>query len=358
MKKKKLLILSKSQFGYHTDTFKYCEYGREKFDITYVGWDYSRDQICMEGIIVKYINRNGSLVRRNIRLLSYFNNEIKKGFDLVFIDYTRGVSIIKFLNRNTRFIFDIRTLSVQNSWFKRVIYNLGLKIESLYFKNITVVSDGVAKQLRLNKYHILPLGATPLSFQKKVKRGFNLLYVGTLQGRDILKCVKGFKEYLRRTNDLDAKFTIVGDSPDGELDEIKKYIVNNNISSQVVCTGRIPHSQLKQYYEEASVGVSFIPIKSYYNFQPPTKTFEYLLSGLPVIGTNTYENIKVLKNQKISVLINDTEEDFENALSELKKDILKVNPDEIIKSARMYTWECIIKDNALPFFLNICSESF
>jgi hypothetical protein len=37
--KKKLLIINKIQFGYHTDTFKYCQYLKDEFDITYICFD-------------------------------------------------------------------------------------------------------------------------------------------------------------------------------------------------------------------------------------------------------------------------------------------------------------------------------
>ena len=42
-----LLIISQDQFGYLTDTFKYCRYLQTDFRITYVGWEYGLPAIAL-----------------------------------------------------------------------------------------------------------------------------------------------------------------------------------------------------------------------------------------------------------------------------------------------------------------------
>lgn len=42
-KKKKLLIINKDPFRYHVDTYKYCQYLRDRYDITYICIEPSKD---------------------------------------------------------------------------------------------------------------------------------------------------------------------------------------------------------------------------------------------------------------------------------------------------------------------------
>ena len=65
-----------------------------------------------------------------------------------------------------------------------------------------------------------------------------------------------------------------------------------------VCTthGRIDYYKLKPFFDKCNVGVSYIPIRDYYQYQPPTKTFEYGLSGLVTIATETKSNQEVINN--------------------------------------------------------------
>ena len=37
--KSKIVIINKTQFGYHTDYYKYCEYLKDDYDITFLCFD-------------------------------------------------------------------------------------------------------------------------------------------------------------------------------------------------------------------------------------------------------------------------------------------------------------------------------
>ncbi|HTD92749.1 MAG TPA: hypothetical protein VK644_03010, partial [Chitinophagaceae bacterium] len=96
--KKRLLILSYTQFGYLTDTLKYCEYIRDEYDITYLGWDYGLPKIEMDGVRIEYISREGNILKRNLTLLRAFNRQLNNQYDLVFANYFRGACLIRLLN--------------------------------------------------------------------------------------------------------------------------------------------------------------------------------------------------------------------------------------------------------------------
>lgn len=351
--KKKLLILTTQQFGYLTDAFKYCQYASEEFDITYVCWNHEQPKMDCPGVNVKYVSRKGNLPVRNFRLLKAFNAEIKKNYDAVFVNYTRGISLVKLLNPTRKIIFDIRTLSVSPSILRRWSYNFFLKFESLFFNKVSIISDDIAKNIGIKNYFLLPLGADAISSPNVKTDNLHLLYVGTLRNRDIIKCVKGFHLYCEKNGDKQAKFTIVGDTTHSELSEIKKYVTDFNLENQVFPIGRVPHSELESYFGKATVGVSFIPMTKYYDFQPPTKTFEYLLSGIPVIATKTHANKEILKNSSDSVLVNDDEYEFANAISYFKTNSSNVNSALISANAQSFSWKSIIDERFVPMVREI-----
>jgi len=106
-----------------------------------------------------------------------------------------------------------------------------------------------------------------------------------------------------------------------------------------------------------NVGVSYVPITPYFDVQPPTKTFEYLLAGMPVIATRTKENEKVI-NEYNGVLIDDTPEDFRNGLALLYERISanKFTSSRIIESSESYTWERIVRNNFKLYIESLLSN--
>ncbi|HEX3387014.1 MAG TPA: glycosyltransferase [Mucilaginibacter sp.] len=347
--KKKLLILSPIQFGYFTDTLKYCQYAADEFDITYLSWDYGKPMVEMPGIKVKYISRRSNIITRNIRLLKAYLSEIRQGHDVIFAHYIKGVSLVKLLSPNRNFIIDIRTLSVHPGKFYRSIYNSVLRLELLFFKKISIISDGIARKLRVKNYYLLPLGGECFTSRPKSFETLSLLYVGTLLNRNMIECVKGFHQFVEVYPQAPVStFTIVGNSPGPELEEIRAYIAAHNLGERIITTGEIPQNQLHQFFEAANIGISYIPMRSYFQYQPPTKTFEYLVSGLPVIATSTYENQKVV-NEDTGVLIEDNAQSFFQGVLAItgKNNIFAANA---LKSDYAgFLWKNIVADKFVPF---------
>lgn len=350
--KKQLLLFASHQFGYLTDTLKYCEHMDGRYDVTYMGWDYGKMKIIMKGIDVKYVSRAGHLLLRNYRLLKALHREVRSGrYDVVFAHYTRGISLVKLLNPRQRFIFDIRTGSTDRHAVRRGAYDLFMQLESIVFREITVISEGLAEQLGIRRYDLLPLGADALEApQKRFSGGcMHLLYVGTLQGRNILECVKGLHQYLQHETAERTVLTIIGDSPGSELEEITAYIsAHPELKDSVVCTGRLPRKELDKYFREAHAGLSFIPATPWYTRQPPTKTCEYLLSGLPVIATRTEAHMHLLEGEEMCVLINDTADDVAKAIAVIRAKLPYADAAALQQKYIRYTWRNVVNAHFIP----------
>ncbi len=344
MNKKKLLILCHTQWGYHIYTYKYATYLKDDYDITYLCWDYENKRIEEEGVKVKYISRNGSLLFRNLRYLYSAKNEIDKiSPDIFFIKYLQGCSLLKLINPKKIFIFDIRTASIKKNKIRRIIYDSVMLLESKFFYNITIISESLANKIKIKKgYHVLPIGSDILSKKNKKINELKLIYIGTLDGRDIIKTIEGFSIYLKKYKPKDnIVYTLVGDGKD--IKKLQEYVRVKGLEKNIHIIGRVPFNKLEPLMDSHNIGVSFVPCTEYFDCQPVTKTFDYLLSGMPVIATNTLENKKVI-NSINGVLIADNSESFANGIYNIHENMNKYDSIKIRSDAKKYDWNYVIND--------------
>ena len=107
--------------------------------------------------------------------------------------------------------------------------------------------------------------------------------------------------------------------------------------------GRKEYNELQPFFETHNIGVSYIPITEYFQYQPPTKTYEYIRNGLVCIATNTFENQKVI-NRSNGVLINEGKQSFCEGLEHIYQNFDEYNSKNISKAAAKYSWDNIINN--------------
>lgn len=344
-KKLNLLILCQNQFGYHIDTYFYCEYLRSQHNITYLCWNYSKPEQSMDGVKIVYVSRNGNILIRNYRYIrAAMHYMIHNCIDICFIKYFRGCSLLKLFFPRKKFVFDIRSGYIKQNIFLGWLYNFFLKLEAIFFNHITVISTALAKKLNIHKkFLIIPIGSIPISVENKNFKTISLLYVGTLSNRQIDKTIQGIYLYLQKRSKghIPLIYTVIGDSDGNELEELKHLTNKLKLQNHVKLLGRIPYEQLKPYFVTHNIGVSFVPITPYFDVQPVTKSFDYLLSGMPVIATATSQN-KLIINKTNGVLVNDTIEDFARGIENIYNNSALFNSLAIREAAQIYHWRLIV----------------
>lgn len=336
-----LLIISNEQFGYHTDSFKYCQYLKDQYSITYLCFFKGLEKIYMEDVLVVYVPWEGSKFVRSLLFIYKSLNSIWKCKGVTFIVYFNGFSIFRLLMPWKNMILDIRTLSVAKNKRQREWENLFLKISAKSFSYVTFISEGVKNQLDLTsgKAYILPLGADTISTKEKLFDSLRLLYVGTLNGRNILDTVKGFNQFYLASSTKDMSYDIVGDGE--EKKEIEEYIRVNNLSDIIRLHGYLYHTKLVPLFDKCNIGVSYVPLTNYYDDQPVTKTFEYVFSGLYTIATDTKSNREVITSSN-GILIQDTSESFVSALKQTQIQLPYLDSKRISVSLSQYKWSNIV----------------
>jgi len=352
---KKLIIINQEQFGYHTDTYSYCKYLKDDFGIVYICWDQVLPKIEMAGVKVVYVSREGNMLVRTMRFLRQSLRQINDKRSVIFVKYFKVFSLLlRLLRPSYCFVLDIRTASIDTSLMMRKLYDARLKFETRFFRHVTVVSERLAQKLCIAyKSHILPLGADIISSKNKSFESMRLLYVGTLSNRNIDITIHGFKKFYDKfEGQMPISYTIIGDGSNNEVQYLKGIASKYGLTDVVKLTGYILHTELVPYFNACNIGVSYVPLTDYYDCQPVTKTYEYLLSGMPVIATNTSENRSVI-NLENGVLIGETVEEFTAALEEVFEKRYLFDSEKIRNEVVEHAWEKIIRKNYRVYLSNI-----
>jgi glycosyltransferase involved in cell wall biosynthesis len=343
-KRPSILIINQQQFGYHSDTYYYCKYLSTKKDVTYICWDYGLKKLTLPNVCILYVSRQGNLPRRNLRFIFQARRQVCKTYDYNFIKYFNGCILIMLLSGRTNFLLDIRSWSVLAKKSSRMADNLCLKFETTFFRHVSVISKSLAARLNiLHRAKILPIGAEILSKKNKSFDKLNILYVGTLHNRNLDQVLKGFAIFLKNhQHKIPVHFTLIGSGFGTEEEQLKDLVRKLKLQAAVDIIGQVPHDELTPYFDTHNIGVSYIPKTDYFDVQPPTKTFEYLLSGMPVIATGTYENQRIITNEN-GVLIRDTAEGFYHGLVQMYQNLHAFDSNRIRDNARSHTWKNIVK---------------
>lgn len=351
---KSILIICKQQFGYLTDIVKWSETMRQTYRVHIICFDKGYKRINIDNVDVIYVPYSRFFSINAILFYLYCCINIFK-VDGVIVEYFQGSSFFKKIFRKKKMLLDVRTLSVSDNQSVREIYNRQLIETCRLYDHITVISQGVKDFLKSINIPIslVPLGADEISTVTKSYERMRLLYVGTLTGRDIHKTIYGFNKFCQKHPINDVEYHIVGEgNTPSERESLNDLIEEMNLTGKVIMYGRIPYDELKPFFDKSSIGVSFVPITSYYDNQPATKTFEYAMSGLFTIATATKENIKII-SQDNGILIKDTSEDFYNALEYINEMRNTISDSAIRYSVSNYRWPILVRDYLLPIINSI-----
>lgn len=333
-----IAILCQQQFGSHVDTYYYCKYLSRRHRVTYICWDYGRTRQEIDKVAVQYVSRNHSLIVRNLLYIYAVCTQLRRqDFDICFIKYFRGCSILPLLFPRVAFIFDIRSGSISRRWLSRCIYDNLLLFESRFFKHVTVISASLRRKLGLDgKARVLPVGSISLSVKEKEFCDLHLLYVGTLSNRNIDRTIPAFARFAQNhSHEIRCTYTIIGAGPGNEEEVLRSLAAELGVADRVHVVGRVPFEDLGRYFDSHNVGVSFVPMTSFYDVQPVTKTFDYLLSGMVVLATATSEN-KLVIDESNGVLIDDTSAGFFLGLEKIMADRAKYKSAAILANALKY----------------------
>ena len=191
-----------------------------------------------------------------------------------------------------RCIFDLRSGSV--SGFADGLKNRLLALEAARFQHHIVIASSVAEAVLGGvppRSLDLSVGANPFTFASEHRRTsreklsigedvFVLLYVGSITGRKLHEFVNGLQ-----VDDKPYLMLIVGTGAVADVRILEQSLKRGTVPYRMA--GYVPYDQLADYFAAADAGLCYVPVTAQYTDQPPTKLYEYLANGLPIVSTRT-----------------------------------------------------------------------
>lgn len=349
--KPSVLYVISDQFGYSAGYYYYCKYLlKAGFRVGVICLDDGKKKMELEGDIEIYYIKPRNVFHYRLSILRKIKR-LRDFYDTIVLKQFFGLLPVALCLDRTNVIFDIRTGSVRQNALMREMENLELKFLARLFSRVFILSHELASELRIPKlkYTWLPLGADEIAHgEKHYAESMKLLYVGTFASRNIHQAVEGFALFFKKNSDrIDMSFDIIGKGSEEETRKIIEVIERNNLDDVVVLHGYLPHQEASEFFEKCNIGISHIPMISCFENQPPTKTYEYIISGLVCLGTDTTSNRQLI-NPKNGILYNDNAVDFCRALEQFYENRNGYHTQEIKKTLQSYKWEEIVNSIIIP----------
>lgn len=363
----KILLVTTTQFGYLVDYYRYYNYLKKKgYDVKYVCIDYGHEKIESGNPDITYVKGNGNKLFRHFSFINTIKQlEKQHRFDRIMMHVFPLVTMLLTSIPRRKMYIDVRTVSIHNKLYKRTFFNFLIRIASALFQHTSMITDIAAQQLGIRKYKLLPVGGAYFNSQasseslEHLQYGhifsddhFVFMYVGTLSKRGIIDCVKGFHAYMKKHPQTKARFVIIGASFGNELQEINDYIEEHGLHEQVYTLGYILQSRLSYFFNHAHCGVSYMPLSMPFSKQPNTKTYEYLVNGIPVLAIRSEDNRQMINNSKVpcGILIDDNAKGVEDGIGKILDSHHLFVKQDIAREFKKYEWDNIFNtylDDAL-----------
>jgi glycosyltransferase involved in cell wall biosynthesis len=195
-------------------------------------------------------------------------------------------------------------------------------------KKIVMIYMGVSDQFQLNqkiKKH-------------EANQRINLIYIGTiskLRGRDVMLEAMAI---LAKKN-ISAHLTMVGANQE-QLDFCKKRIQELRIADTVTVLGRVVGNKIPEYLAQADFGICLWEQNIWNEFNPPTKLFEYLVAGLPVLASNIRTHTRYVQEWENGLIFDYNANSLASVISDLDKNKNKIKKLKMYAklSSQQYLW--------------------
>ena len=354
MSKPAILIVNPGPFGKLTDIYEYCQELKDEYSVTYYGFREDEHPIPMPGINMLHEFGHFKGIANRVKYIANVYRLINRNqYSKVWVIYFKGVSALLF--KRTAINIDIRTGSVLQSSTINRINNMIMRFETSAFKNVSIISELLRLHLNIQRMaKVVPLGGRDYLQAPKVYNSFgiNMIYVGTFFGRDIESTIKGFAGFLNSCHNPERhSYTIIGYGNAKDIDSINEEIEKYKMQKAIQYLGKIPYPFIDKFYLSHNIGLSYIPTEIKYEFQPPTKTREYLMNNLFVIGTSTAAN-KELINKNNGIIIEADAQSLELGLLRVNEQLENIDFVNIRINSNIHTWSEVVKKYVKPLLLN------
>lgn len=194
-------------------------------------------------------------------------------------------------------------------------------------------------------------GAALKRVRQNVDDPLELIYTGTVQkarGRDVM--LEAMAMAIKAG--IPVRLTMVGASPE-ELAFCNDYARRLGIADAVTMFGRVPGHEIPEFIARADAGICIWEDRPWWRFNPPTKLFEYLVAGLPVLASDIRTHTQYVKHGQNGLIFEYDSRSLAQAIQTLweSRAELPAFKQRALESSTPYLWE-----NIEPAFLRSIEE--
>lgn len=280
----------------------------------------------------------------------------KNNFDLVVIITIPSpcdsiLFLYKLLSRKTKFYLNLCTPLGENSLYI-FLYKYNLKL----FKYVAGDTPLLRNKLGLNNRKYLFRGGVGYSDRYNyIDRNFDdlhLVYIGTLERR-VDKTIDGFYKFVNKYPNINCTYDIIGGGKPSTLKLLEEHIESDkNHCNKIKMHGFLPKNDVVKIFNSCNIGVSFVPKIEMYDGVSVTKTVEYFLCGMPVIGTSVSFNSNLIKDFS-GILCDDSSDSFAEALEKVFVNRKNYSSKSIRKKYEYMLSDNVIRNSYIPDMMKI-----
>lgn len=250
---------------------------------------------------------------------------------------------IAFLREKTEIWAPVRRLSI---WIMQLLE----KLAAQYFDAIVTADEGVERIYRnryrarrvitINNFPLLELFSLQEASTIDVERPYDLVYHGSLAQYRINNALEIAQRL--KTQGHNVKWFLFGPCPNTAW--LLKEIESRGLSDVfTIYPEHIPHNKVMELVLSARIGIIPLPDIIKFRYNVPTKLFEYMALGMPVILSNLPPSRPYLKNTMCAIMISPNDYDgYVDAIAKLLKNPELRQKMGLIGKKRIketYNWE-------------------
>lgn len=309
-KKKVVVLTSVHPFNDTRIFYKEClSLSRNGYEVTLIC--PSSEDVSSDEITIKTIKKETKRVKRilfsTMRIILLAMKENADFYHFHDPELIPAGIILRFL-RDTNVIYDIHednpSVVLERSWipsaFQKIL-SLGVdkveKFVSRYFDALITADDAVANRLKgINSNIIILYNFPDLYFYENcVKRqlfqykNIRLVYIGVIsESRGLWLMLDAIKILINDFNIDNLRLHLAGKIFNENVrEEFQKIGTTDPIyKEKVVWLGRIPQERVIDLLDKSDIGwIPFLDTEKFLN-NIPTKQFEYMARGIPIVGSD------------------------------------------------------------------------
>ena len=300
---------------------------------------------------------------RDLPVVSFFISFLKLvyGFKLYYQHSAplsdMDIAYFKLMRGLKRFYYLIRGL-INGFLLKKVLKKADIvfPISNFHKKKLLALSSknnfvpltmGVDSDWLKMKKEVIP-------YLERIKqKGFLITYFGTLSiTRNPKFILKVFAEVKKRCSN--CTLLMMGKATTkGEGNELRHACRDLKIQQNVIFTGQLDRNSLKDHLDYCDISISAIPVEDFYKNSSPTKIYESLGNGVPVVANRgIHEQEKVIRESGSGILVDYEVKSFSDGIVNLLNNLGLRN--EMAEKGRNYvnknyTYK-VVAESIAPYF--------